>query len=105
MGEVALVKRVRPDYEALDGQGLTVVRKAKVVGDLELSERLDALRDAASSIETITGIKISKEIKFGTPVFCAMEGMTRNKAKQSKHSKLLLGIGSEIPLEFCKSYE
>lgn len=95
----------RPIYEALDGQGLPYFRPAQVVGELPTpEERRSALFEATLAIASKIGIKQIDNVKFGTPVFCAFDGMTRPKAKHHPDSKLLLIKGCDIPLEFCLSY-
>ena len=49
------------------------------------------------------GLKLVDKLKFGTPVFCAFEGMTRSKSKGHPAAKLLLTQGCDVSLNFCPS--
>lgn len=95
----------RPMYEALDGMGLPYFRPAKVVGELPTpEERGKALIEATPVIASKLGMKQISNVKFGTPVFCAFDGMTRPKAKHHAESRLLLTRGDDVSLDYCPSY-
>lgn len=95
----------RPDYEALDKQGLPFIRPARIVGELPTPEaRHAALVEATIAIAERAGIRATADIKLSTPVFCALDGMRRTKAKHHEDSALLLTLGEDVPLEFCASY-
>lgn len=95
----------RPQYEALDARGLPYSRPAQIVGELPAPEvRLAALFEAAPAIADKVGLKLTGRLKFGTPVFCAFDGMTRPKAKTHRDAKLLLTMGCDVSLDFCSSY-
>lgn len=95
----------RPQYEALDAQGLPYLRQAMVVGELPTPEdRRAALLEATPTIAVRVGITQLDTVKFGIPVFYAFEGMTRPKAKHHHENKLLLTLGHDVSLDFCKSY-
>lgn len=96
---------IRPQYEALDAQGLPYLRAAQVVGELPTpGDRLAALVEATASIAKKTGLNAVKPIPFGAPVFTAFDGMNRPKAKHHVESKLLLTMGDDVDLAYCKSY-
>lgn len=94
----------RPIYEALDRQGIPYLRPAEVVGELPHEARKNALIEATPSIAAKIGIEYVRPVNHGTPVFCAFENMTRNKAKQHPQAKLLLALGTDVSLDFCPSY-
>lgn len=94
----------RPEYQALDKQGLEYLRPARVIGELPLEARAAALIEATAAIATKTGLKAVKHIPFGAPVFTAFEGMTRPKAKHHTEGKLLLTIGDDVSLDYCQTY-
>ena len=96
----------RPDYEALDNQGMPYTRHARVVGELPTPElRIAALAEATPVISRQIGIPAIRFVKFGNPVFKAFEGLDRNKAKRHPDSALLLTMGDDVPLDFCPSYD
>ncbi|MDO9236193.1 MAG: hypothetical protein Q7U28_09210 [Aquabacterium sp.] len=96
---------IRPQYEALDVQGLPYLRLARVVGELPTPDvRLAALVEATAAIAEKTGLNVVKRIPFGAPVFTAFEGMNRPKAKHHVEFQLLLTMGDEVSLDYCQSY-
>ena len=94
----------RPDYQALDAQGLEYTRKARTIGELPHDDRGQALEVATTFIASLTGLKAVKRIPFGTPVFMAFEGLTRPKAKHHPHERLLLTHGTDVELDYYPSY-
>jgi hypothetical protein len=64
----------RPDYEALDGQGLPYVRAAKIVGELPTPEcMMAALNEASEALARKLGLTAHKTISFGAPVHLAVQ--------------------------------
>ncbi len=94
----------RPQYLALNAQGLEYTRKAEIIGELPLEDRALALIEATTAIGLKTGLVTVKRIPFGAPVFTAFAGMNRPKAKHHIESKLLLSMGDDVPLSFCPTY-
>lgn len=94
----------RPEYMALDGQGMEYQRRAQIIGELPLESRSAALQEATASIAARTGLKAVKNIRLGTPAFMAFEGMTRPKAKHCNDADLLLTHGEALSLDLCPSY-
>lgn len=95
----------RPEYLALDGNGLEYIRQALIIGELPLDARAAALVEATSTIALKTGLVAVKRIPFGAPVFTAYADMNRPKAKHHIESKLLLVTGDDVPLAYCPSYD
>jgi len=94
----------RPDYEALDGQGLPYIRPSKVVGELSTPEaRGAALESATMAVAKKLQLSALRRIGFGTPVHIAF-GMTRQQAKNHVDAKLLLTLGDDVSLDFCQEY-
>lgn len=94
----------RPEYEALDGNGLPHIREARVVHELPTPEaRGDALRSATQSIAQLLQITARRTIPFGAPVFVAF-GLTRPQAKAHKLAQLLLTKGEDLSLDHCPQY-
>jgi hypothetical protein len=94
----------RPEYLALDGNGLEYSRQALIIGELPLEARAAALVEATSTIALKTRLVAVKRIPFGAPVFTAYAHMNRPKAKHHVESKLLLVTGDDVPLAYCPSY-
>lgn len=94
----------RPDYQALNTKGLEFTRQALVVGELPSEQRMAALEEAGPVIAKRTGLKLSKRLPFGSPIFTAFEGMNRPRAKNHQYAKLLLTYGEDLSLDFCHSY-
>lgn len=102
---MATNKATRPSYEALDLQGRPYLRPAQNIGELPTPEdRIQALAEATEDIATKTGLTAIDSIKLGMPVFGAFAGMNRPSAKQHSESALLLTIGHDLPLDYCRSY-
>lgn len=96
----------RPDYEALDNQGLPYTRPSRVVGELPTpAQRIAALAEATPAIAQRIGIPACGVVKFGDPVFRAFVGLDRNKAKRHPDAALLLTMGDDVPLDYCASYK
>lgn len=93
----------RPDYVALDGQGLEITRKARVIGELPRQDRAPACAEAAASIAKKLGMNAPERINFGTPVFTAFK-LKRPQAKNHEQAKLLLTHGHEVSLDYCPSF-
>lgn len=94
----------RPDYEALDGQGLPYVRPARVVGELPSpEERFVALESATQEVAKLLQINAQRRIPFGGPVFVAF-GLTRPQAKNHAQAQLLLTTGDSLSLDYCPEY-
>lgn len=94
----------RPDYLALDSQGLEYLRKAREIGELPTPEaRMAACVEAAGEIARQLGVTAPPTIKFGVPVFQSF-GMTRPQAKNHPNAKLLLTPGCDVSLDYCPSY-
>lgn len=94
----------RPNYEALDGQGLPYIRQARVVGELPTpSDRLVALASASKTLAGRLHLQLHQSIRFGTAVHLAF-GLTRQQAKQHSEAKLLLTRGDDISLDQCPEY-
>jgi hypothetical protein len=94
----------RPDYEALDGQGLPYVRTAKIVGELPTPEcRTAALKEASEALGRKLGLKVHRTISFGTPSHLAFN-MTRPQAKNHAEARLLLTKGEDLSLDHCPTY-
>ncbi len=94
----------RPDYLALDSQGLEYLRKAREISELPTREdRLAACVEAAAEIARQLGVAAPPAIKFGVPVFQSF-GMTRPQAKNHPNAKLLLTPGADLSLDYCPSY-
>ena len=98
-------KKERPQYLALDGNGLEYSRAAQLIHELPLADRAQALQEATRAIAERAGIKAIKPIHFGMPVFAAFEGMTRPKTRHHKDTDLLLTHGGDLSLDFCDSYK
>ena len=95
----------RPEYIALDSQGIEYTRKAIAIYELPtMEERMNACIEAAVEVSRQLGLPCPKQIKFGVPVFQSY-GMTRQQAKNHPQSKLLLTPGSDLSLDFCVSYK
>lgn len=94
----------RPDYEALDGNGIAYVRRAMFVHELPDADRRAALEEAVHAIAKLVGVEIVAPIKMATPVFTCLKGMNRNIAKRHPQSALLLTNGERLSLDFCQSY-
>lgn len=95
----------RPDFEALDRHGIPCIRKARVIGELPSGQVAEALKEATQRLSLLVGIDAIATVKYGTPAFVALKGVTRNIAKQSPHAQMLLKRGDELPLDLCPSYE
>jgi hypothetical protein len=95
----------RPEYLALNQQGIEYIRPAQIVDELPQEARSDALVEATSSIALKTGLVAIKRIPFGSPVFTAFNGMNRHKAKSHKDSLLMLTNGGDVSLDYCPSYQ
>lgn len=94
----------RPDYEALNVQGLPYVRTARVVAELPTPEaRSTALNSATQEIAERLQAAAQRKIGFGTPVFVAF-GLTRPQAKVHEQAKLLLTMGGDLPLDYCHEF-
>lgn len=93
----------RPDYLALDGQGLEITRKARVIGELPHQDRAPACAEAAAFIAKKLGMNAPTRLNFGTPVFTAFK-LTRPQAKNREQAKLLLTQGHQVSLDYCPSY-
>lgn len=94
----------RPNYEALDGQGLPYVRPARVISELPSSDaRRNALDSATLDIAKRLQSLAIRQIGFGTPVFIAF-GLTRQQAKVHEQAKLLLTMGCDLSLDFCPEF-
>lgn len=94
----------RPDYEALNGQGLPYIRPARIVGELPTPEaRLAALDSATHAIAKRLGITALRRIGFGSPVHVAF-GLTRPQARNHAMASLLLTAGDDISLDHCPEY-
>jgi hypothetical protein len=95
----------RPEYIALDSQGIEYTRKAIAIHELPtVEERLNASVEAAVEVSRQLGLPCPKQIKLGVPVFQSF-GMTRPQAKNHLQSKLLLTPGSDLSLDLCISYQ
>ncbi len=94
----------RPEYLALDNEGIEYSREARIIGELPLSLRHQALEEATERICELVGMQASGRIAFGSPVFCAFNSLNRNRAKAHSQSKLLLTFGDDIPLDLCATY-
>jgi hypothetical protein len=95
---------IRPDYEALDGNGLPYVRKANIVGELATPEaRGAALASATIEVAKILNSPATRRIPFGGPVFIAF-GLTRPQAKNHPQATLLLTFGDDLSLDYCPEY-
>lgn len=94
----------RPQYEALDRQGIPYVRPAQVVAELPTPEaRSSALEAATQEIAKRLRATAQRRIGFGVPVFVAF-GLTRPQAKVHEQAKLLLTMGADLSLDFCPDY-
>lgn len=93
----------RPDYEALDAQGLPYVRPARTIHELPSPEdRMAACASATAVVERQLGQTATRRIPFGAPVYTAF--MTRPEAKKHRDSALLLTLGCDLPLSLCPEY-
>ena len=94
----------RPEYEALDAQGLPYVRLARVVGELSTPDfRTAALEEATQALGARLGKQAYKPISFGSPVHLAFN-FTRAQAKNHPDARLLLSKGDDLSLDHCPSY-
>jgi hypothetical protein len=94
----------RPDFEALDRNGLPHVRPARVIAELASPEARNAALDSAThAVARRLEAVAQRCIGFGTPVHVAF-GMTRQQAKNHASASLLLTIGSELSLDYCPEY-
>ncbi len=95
---------IRPDYEALDAQGLPYLRAAKTVGELPTPEsRAAALAEASQALGDKLGLTVHKTISFGAPTHLAFN-MTRAQAKNHAQASLLLTKGEGLSLDHCPTY-
>ena len=90
------------EYEALDGHGKPVMRKATVIGELPHELRKVACVDAAEGIGKAIGLAPRRSIPFGTPVYEAF-GLTRPEAKAHPQAGLLLKLGCDVALSYCSN--
>jgi len=93
----------RPNYEALDGQGLPYDRPAQVVGELPQADVDAALVSATQEVSKRLNIAAQRRIPYGAPVFVAF-GLNRPQAKNHPEAKLLLTKGDCLSLDFCPEY-
>ena len=99
-----MLKLIRPDYVALDGQGLNYARPSETIDELATpADRMAALETATHEVARRLQMTALHQIKFGTPVFVAF-GLTRNQAKTHAFSDLLLKLGSSLSLDCCPEY-
>lgn len=97
-------KLIRPDYVALDGQGIDYVRPAHTIDELATpADRMAALETSTHEVARRVQMTALHQIKFGTPVFVAF-GLTRNQAKTHAFSELLLKHGASLSLDCCPEY-
>lgn len=94
----------RPNYEALNVQGLPYIRPARVVAELPTpGARGIALASATQEIAKRLQAVAQRRIGFGTPVFVAF-GLTRPQARVHEHANLLLTTGGELSLDYCPEF-
>ena len=94
----------RPRYLALNGQGTEYERPARLIGELPLQDRFQALARATEHVAEIAGLEAVKTIPFGAPVFTAFKGMTRPLAKSHTWASVLLSAGNDLSLDLVPSY-
>ena len=94
----------RPIYHALDCSGIEYKRSAQIVGELPHFQVAAVLAEATASIENMIGLKASKNIQFGVPVFWSFAEFDLAKSKTHVLSKLLLTKGCDLSLDYCPSY-
>jgi hypothetical protein len=87
-------------YEGSDQNGSPAMREARVIGELPYESRLQACIEATHGISVALGVKAIRSIPFGAPVYEAF-GLTRQEAKAHKEAKLLLLLGTDVPLSHC----
>jgi hypothetical protein len=87
-----------PQYLALDSSGKEYSRPPRTIGELPHAMVMNALQQATTAAEAITGITRSYKICYGTPVYAAF-GLRLCDAKRSEHSWLLMLKGCDIPLD------
>lgn len=88
-------------YEALDGTGLPYMRDARVIDELPTPEmRLQACAEATAEIGKLLGLKPTRRIPYGAPIYEAF-GLTRPQAKAHPKAALLLQFGCALDLEHC----
>ena len=94
----------RPRYLALNGQGTEYKRSARLIGELPLQARLQALAWATEHVAEIAGLEAVKTIPFGAPVFTAFKGMTRPLARSHTWASVLLSAGNDLSLDLVPCY-
>lgn len=95
---------VRPNYEALNRQGIPCIRVAQIVGELPTpDERSRALDSATQQVAKMLSSVATRRIPFGAPVFVAF-GLTRPQAKNHAYATLLLTKGEDLSLDYCPEY-
>ena len=92
----------RPLYEATDSKGFPYMREAREVHELPHLDRLAALQEATTKIEHMLGLKASRRIQFGTPVFESF--MRRPEAAKHANRALLMTHGCYLSLDLCPTY-
>ena len=94
-------------YEAVNNEGYTFVRDAKVVGELPHQLRLKTLEIGAQEVAQYLGLKYSDPNKlrpsFGIPLYQSF-GLNKSEALKSVHSDILLKTGSELPLNLFSRF-
>ena len=94
----------RPSYLALNGQGTEYERPARLIGELPLQDRFQALARATEHVAQRAGLEAVRPIPFGAPVFTAFKGMTRPLAKSHTWASLLLTAGDDLSLDMVPTY-
>lgn len=97
----------RPDYEALDHQGLTYIRPARIISELPHASRASALISATETLSALLGQPSLNNIHFGTATYEAFDMRPTGRAWAKNHDQapLLLLMGGDLPLDMCPEYE
>ena len=94
----------RPSYLALNGHGTEYERPARVIGELPLQDRFQALARATEHVAQRADLEAVRSIPFGAPVFTAFKGMTRPHAKSHTWASVLLNAGDDLSLDMVPCY-
>jgi hypothetical protein len=87
-------------YEAYGEKG-DIIRPAKIISELPHELRKEACNRATVGISDHIGIIPDRPIYFGSPVYKAFK-MDAPTAKRNPHAVLLLSLGCDVSLSFCK---
>jgi hypothetical protein len=92
----------RPQYETLNAHGFPYIREAREIHELPHPDRIAAIEEATSTIEQLLGMKSSRRVGYGIPVFEAF--MRRPDAEKHTQRALLMTQGCHLSLDLCSTY-